>query len=220
MPSQLDTGATTGNSLQTSTMSDDDRRSSTADDHTDTDKVTTRTPSAKRQGVRPIRGPSKEPPHLPPRVRSDFSTCPNIALINSQDKSVLAERFRSYVTASLSIRLNSIIQYENSDAKIFSIGTLPEVLLWGATSGGADDLSSYATFRGVPVKVWFPAEVKVPRFFDDKGKVLRKASLCFLPLRDLDYERANVILTTFSSPQVGTSTMFTSCSFYLHILLS
>lgn len=124
-------------------------------------------------------------------------------LTSAQDKSVLPENFRSYVPASLRARLNSIIHYTNSDAKIYSIATLPQVLGWGTASGGADDLSSYVTHGGVPLKVWFPAEVKLPWFFDDKGKLMKKASLCFLPLREADYERANIILTTFCNPQIG-----------------
>lgn len=123
---------------------------------------------------------------------------------------------RTYVSPELRGRLNTLVHYSNPQVHMYAIGSLPQQLHWGAASGGADDLSSYVTFQGVPVKVWFPAEVKVPWFFDDEGAILKKASICFKPIRQVDYDRAVIILTTFANPPTGMCppSRVSSCSPY------
>ncbi|KAJ3477187.1 hypothetical protein NLI96_g10638 [Meripilus lineatus] len=113
-----------------------------------------------RQIIRALRGLDRVPSHLP-----------------HPDKSDLPPNFRTYITESLQTRLKLLIHYVNAAVHIYSIGALPQVTHWGAMSGGADDLSSYLTVNGIPVKVWFPAEVKVPWFFNKNGGVLNLRSI-------------------------------------------
>lgn len=90
------------------------------------------------------------------------------------------------------------------------------MLQWGPASGGADDLSTYLTIGGVPVKMWVTAEVKVPWFFKTNGSIQKRAAICFVPLRDCDAERGLLMSTAYCKPQAGASLSVISLDIIVH----